>query len=297
MVNKKQKKSSAKKEHKKWSKRSKQLLVICLLAAILFAISLSVLLRNITKTEIVSYELVAQFDTEYIDDDSLELGTEETQQEGVNGNKKSYYEEESYLISGEVINKKFVRDEITKEPVKKIVKRGTRRWQYMICSDGSYRYFTDEQFQDKNIGFTHSSKDFCAENSQGNAVGLADNPPSEYSSVWSDSSYTPVYADLSGLDYMSKYDNFYEETSRYESNEEDVKAAQERAEQSRQQAYQATVNACMSEAHNVGERLRSQLNVMGAMGAGGSSEYVALKNRISQEVDSAYNSCMHRNGY
>lgn len=297
MANKKQKKSSAKKEHKKWSKRSKQLLVICLLAAILFAISLSVLLRSITKTEIVSYELVAQFDTEYIDDDSLELGIEETQQEGVNGNKKSYYEEESYLISGEVINKKFVRDEITKEPVKKIVKRGTRRWQYMICSDGSYRYFTDEQFQDKNIGFTHSSKDFCAENSQGNAVGLADNPPSEYSSVWSDSSYTPVYADLSGLDYMNKYDNFYEETSRYESNEEDVKAAQERAEQSRQQAYQATVNACMSEAHNVGERLRNQLNVMGAMGAGGSSEYVALENRISQEVNSAYSNCMHRNGY
>ena len=297
MANKKQKKSSAKKEHKKWSKRNMRLLVICALIALVFIISLSILLLNLTRTETASFEMIITFDTEYIDDDSLELGTVETQQEGVIGSKKIYYEKELYLISGETKSRKHTRSETTREPVKKIIKRGTRRWQYMLCSDGSYRYFTDEQFQDKNIGFTHSSKDFCAENGQGNVVGLADNPPSEYSSVWSDSSYTPVYADLSGLDYMNKYDNFYEETSRYESNEEDIKAAQERAEQSRQQAYQATVNACMSEAHNVGERLRSQLNVMGAMGAGGSSEYVALKNRISQEVDSAYNSCMHRNGY
>ncbi len=47
----------------------------------------------------------------------------------------------------------------------------------MHCSNGTYRYYTDEQFKDSNTGFTSRSSDFCAENSQGTKTTLADNPP------------------------------------------------------------------------------------------------------------------------
>lgn len=44
----------------------------------------------------------------------------------------------------------------------------------MLCSDGSSRYYTDEQFKEPNTGFTSKSEDYCKANGQGEMVKLAD---------------------------------------------------------------------------------------------------------------------------
>lgn len=63
---------------------------------------------------------------------------------------------------------------VIKAPVNKKVVNGTKKYQYMICSDGSSRYYTDEQFKDSQTGFTSKSKDYCEENNQGYKMGLSD---------------------------------------------------------------------------------------------------------------------------
>lgn len=60
-------------------------------------------------------------------------------------------------------------DEVAQEDVK--------RWQYMLCSNGTYRYYTDEQFKDSQIGFTEEGEDACASSNNGTKTGLADRPP------------------------------------------------------------------------------------------------------------------------
>ena len=44
----------------------------------------------------------------------------------------------------------------------------------MICSDGSYRYYNDEQFKDPTVGFTSKNDDPCAESKHGTKTKLAD---------------------------------------------------------------------------------------------------------------------------
>ena len=152
-------------------------------AAIVIASSIYVIMSNLTKTEDVTRDEPISFITEYVDTDELELGTEEVEREGEDGVKKVTYREKSYLLSGKVIDSFQMDFETTKEPVSKLVKRGTRRWQYMICSDGGWMFYSDEQFKDKNVGFTHVSEDACAKNGKGTAVALADSPSSSSPTV------------------------------------------------------------------------------------------------------------------
>ena len=44
----------------------------------------------------------------------------------------------------------------------------------MLCSDGSSRYYTDEQFKDPSTGFTSKSEDYCKKNGQGEKLQLSD---------------------------------------------------------------------------------------------------------------------------
>lgn len=46
------------------------------------------------------------------------------------------------------------------------------RYQYMLCSDGSYRMYTDEQMKTPGVGFTDESQDNCEENEQGKMLQL-----------------------------------------------------------------------------------------------------------------------------
>lgn len=100
----------------------------------------------VTRTEITESEEAIPFSIKYEDDGSLELGTGEIKQTGENGTKKIYVEDKKQLITGKTISSSVANVEVIKEPTTKIVRRGTLRWQYMFCSDGSYRYYTDEQF-------------------------------------------------------------------------------------------------------------------------------------------------------
>lgn len=47
-----------------------------------------------------------------------------------------------------------------------------KRYQYMLCTDGSYRSYTDEQMKDPNTGLTSESEDYCKKNGQGKMLRL-----------------------------------------------------------------------------------------------------------------------------
>lgn len=108
----------------------------------------------------------------------LELGDSKVLQEGRDGRKivniESFQSIWSRLFGLQPIQQKEVTSTITKTQVNKIVASGTRKYQYMLCSDGGYRYYTDEQFKDSNVGFTSKSEDYCKSNNQGAKTQLAD---------------------------------------------------------------------------------------------------------------------------
>lgn len=294
-----------KKSFKEWFKSNKKKILLASYyagAIIVIASSIYVIMSNITKTEDVIRDEPISFFTEYIEDDSLELGTEEVEREGEDGIKKVTYKEESYLLSGEVISSLQIDFERTKEPINKIVRRGTRKWQYMVCSDGSWRYYTDEQFKDKNVGFTHASEDSCAKNGQGVAVALADTPPSSNSTV-------SPYLDNGGSGLTDEYvrameiiaereqeqrNNYVNSTSPTEpfvsSIDYNPFAGWEARQEAEKQARAAAESHCRVRANAAGRGARAQ---MGAMGQ--SSEYIDFV--VDQAIDSVYLDCMHSYGY
>lgn len=118
------------------------------------------------------------FSTETKEDAGLELGDSKVIQEGRTGSKtvnidafQSFW---GKLFGLQPILQYEVTSETTKTPVDKIVANGTRKYQYMLCSDGGYRYYTDEQFKEPQTGFTSKSVDYCKENGQGKMVKLSD---------------------------------------------------------------------------------------------------------------------------
>ena len=112
----------------------------------------------------------------------LELGESKVFQEGRDGKKSIIIESRQSmwgrLLGWQPIQQKEVSSTITERPVNKVVANGTRKYQYMLCSDGSSRYYTDEQFKDPQTGFTSKSEDYCKENNQGHKVRLSDSNPS-----------------------------------------------------------------------------------------------------------------------
>lgn len=144
---------------------------------------LLVTLGSYTTTEVVAHNSTA------ITDANLELGQSEVRQAGRDGEKKIKHN----LIFG------FAVSTDTEDSVDEIVANGSRRYQYMHCSNGSYRYYTAEQFKDPTVGFTHQSPDYCAQNGEGTQTTIADTPPAEkiiqqvptyYPSYRAPSSYT-----------------------------------------------------------------------------------------------------------
>ena len=108
----------------------------------------------------------------------LELGDSKLLQEGRDGRKivnvESLQNVWGKLLGLQPMLQKEVTTTITEAPVDKIVANGSRKYQYMLCSDNSHRYYTDEQFRDPNVGFTSKSGDVCKENNQGVKLKLAD---------------------------------------------------------------------------------------------------------------------------
>jgi|GEM_PF-3540275 len=141
------------------------------------------LFGSYTTTEELAYETTTTTDA------SLELGQQEKRQTGKPG---SVVVRRNLLFA-------FETSSTRTEPVDEVIAKGSRRYQYMYCSNGSYRYYTAEQFKNPLVGFTHQSEDFCSKSGQGKQTALADTPPPEkvvqqvptyYPSYRSPSSYT-----------------------------------------------------------------------------------------------------------
>ncbi len=123
------------------------------------------------------------FNTQTISSSSLELGITQTKQNGTNGDKKIIYSEPkslfNFIFGGGMQNHLTeIKSTIVKQPTNKIVANGTKKYQYMYCSNGSYRYYTDTQFKNPATGFTHKSPDYCAKNNEGTETQLSNQPPS-----------------------------------------------------------------------------------------------------------------------
>ena len=130
-----------------------------------------------------SKSVAVPFTTENKNDAELELGDSKVIQEGRNGSKnlevKSLQSIWARLFDLQPIQQKEKSSKITKKPVNKVVANGTRKYQYMLCSDGSYRHYTDEQFKDADVGFTSKDQDYCAENNQGDKLSLTNTNPAD----------------------------------------------------------------------------------------------------------------------
>lgn len=124
---------------------------------------LTTLLGSYTSVETIPFAKISS------SDNNLELGQSEVRQIGKNGAKES----QRNLLFG------FETSTHTTDPTDEITAKGTRRYQYMHCSNGSYRYYTNDQFKDPTVGFTHQSPDSCAQNGQGTQTTISDSPPAE----------------------------------------------------------------------------------------------------------------------
>jgi hypothetical protein len=123
-----------------------------------------ILIASVTLTYTTN-EIIA-FNSNTVSDGNLELGQSEVRQVGKNGEK---------LVTRNLIFG-FITSTSQKDPQDQISAKGTRRYQYMYCSDGSSRYYEADKFKDPNVGFTHQSPDYCAQNGQGTMTTLADAP-------------------------------------------------------------------------------------------------------------------------
>ena len=47
-----------------------------------------------------------------------------------------------------------------------------KRYQYILCTDGSPQHYTDEQMKDPSTGFVDGSKDYCKERGHGKMLQL-----------------------------------------------------------------------------------------------------------------------------
>lgn len=114
------------------------------------------------------------------DDSELELGESKVAQQGADGSKvinyDAYQNAWGYLFGTSPMFTKETSIEIDKAPSDHVVHSGTRKYQYMMCSNGSHRYYTDDQFKERNTGFTSKSPDYCAQNNQGEKTTLSDGP-------------------------------------------------------------------------------------------------------------------------
>jgi len=113
-------------------------------------------------------------------DPNLELNDTKQVQAGANGTNTTTYKVSKSLfniIFGGERNKIEISSTVNKAPVPQITANGTKKYQYMYCSDGGYRYYTDDQFKNPNTGFTHKSPDYCAQNKEGSETQLAGAPP------------------------------------------------------------------------------------------------------------------------
>lgn len=145
-----------------------------------------------TSTETLS----VPYTTQYVQSADIELGESQINQQGTNGEKivetKLVSPIFAYIIGKTSDIKYSIQKNIqtNQAPVSKVVANGTKKYQYMWCSNGSYRYYTNDQFKNALTGFTHKSPDNCAQNNAGNMTQLSDAAPQAPTTVYK---ATPAY--------------------------------------------------------------------------------------------------------
>lgn len=121
------------------------------------------------------------FTTDNRQSDELELNDSKIIQQGMNGTKVVQVSSMQSLWGRIFGLQPILQEETTsttsKPSINKVVANGTKKYQYMLCSDGSSRYYTDEQFKEPQTGFTSKSQDYCKENNQGHKVSLSNSNP------------------------------------------------------------------------------------------------------------------------
>jgi hypothetical protein len=178
---------------------------------IITMVALFLLLLPVPHTSSKAIEL--PYDIQHVQDASIELGESQTRQAGSKGAGLEQHREMKPLfafIFG--VNSHYTTSSqptlTTQAPVNEIVAQGTKKYQYMWCSSGGYTYFTNDQFQSPNTGFTHKSKDSCVDKGYGHMTGLADTAPPQQttSTVYTPSyRYTPTYTSCHEYTYINEF--------------------------------------------------------------------------------------------
>ena len=179
-------KSAPKNHHKKWITPKSMIAVIILgLIALVFPIP-----------SIDSTKVALPYSQQYTQDSSLELGQQQTRQPGNNGvtlEKKRLVKPAFAHLFGLKLTytSSDLPSETTVQPINEIIANGTKKYQYMHCSDGTYKYYSNDQFKEPLTGFTHSSPDACAEKGNGHMTALSDVAPQQQTT---NTVYRPTYA-------------------------------------------------------------------------------------------------------
>lgn len=172
------------------------LIAVVALAILAFPVS-----TTAEKTVTIPYK------TKIVQDSSIELGSSQVNQAGdvgqglkKNRNLKPFF----FFITG--IGFRYTSSplptEITQPSADRVIAHGTKKFQYMLCSDGTYSYYTNSQFSNPNVGFTHKSPDTCAKTGHGHVSGLSDVAPQQTTT------YTPSYIPTPTYTHCSPYSDF-----------------------------------------------------------------------------------------
>ena len=134
---------------------------------------------NIFSIE-VEEEIAVPYSSVHENNDQLELGEENVVVAGINGEEKEVYKHKrsfyDLIFGSKGKQGELLRTVSVKKPVDEVREKGTLRWQYMMCVDGSARHHTDEQMKDPTIGFTSKSEDVCKTENNSEKLRLAHSP-------------------------------------------------------------------------------------------------------------------------
>lgn len=149
---------------------------------------------------------------QYIQEASLELGESQIKQPGTKGQGLEQQKQTKPLFAFIFGNNSYysaqtLPTQTTHAPINQIVAQGTKKYQYMWCSNGTYRYFTNEQFRDSNTGFTHKSEDECNKSGNGHMSKLSDSaPPQQATTVYQATPrYSPTYTTCREYSYINQF--------------------------------------------------------------------------------------------
>ena len=149
---------------------------IVILVGSLMLMILAAFPTNIFSIE-VEEEIAVPYSSVHENNDQLELGEENVVVAGINGEEKEVYKHKrsfyDLIFGSKGKQGELLRTVSVKKPVDEVREKGTLRWQYMMCVDGSYRYYTDEQMKDPTMGFTSKSEDSCKTENNSEKLRLA----------------------------------------------------------------------------------------------------------------------------